>query len=118
MNYIDSNLKVVGTRPIRPDGVDKVTGRAVYAADTAARASLGAVAPTVLLVKEMADALIGHTLDDATLAKLDAAAQAACKPINDKRGTIEYRTKVAGVLARRTAKIAFDRASGKTVKAH
>jgi CO/xanthine dehydrogenase FAD-binding subunit len=85
---------------------------------TAARCSLGAVAPTVLLVKEMADALIGHTLDDATLAALDRAAQAACKPINDKRGTIEYRTKVAGVLARRVAKIAFDRASGKTVKAH
>ncbi len=85
---------------------------------TAARCSLGAVAPTVLLVKEMADALVGHTLDDATLANLDKAAQAACKPINDKRGTIEYRTKVAGVLARRVAKIAFDRASGKTVKAH
>jgi carbon-monoxide dehydrogenase medium subunit len=85
---------------------------------TAARCSLGAVAPTVLLVKEMAGALIGHTLDDATLAALDKAAQAACKPITDKRGTIEYRTKVAGVLARRVAKIAFDRASGKTVKAH
>jgi len=85
---------------------------------TAARCALGAVAPTVLLVKEMADALVGHTLDDATLAALDKAAQASCKPINDKRGTIEYRTKVAGVLARRVAKIAFDRASGKTVKAH
>ena len=84
----------------------------------AARASLGAVAPTVLLVKAMSDALIGHTLDDATLAAIDAAAQAACKPINDKRGTIEYRTKVAGVLARRVAKIAFDRASGTIVKAH
>ncbi len=34
MNYIDSNLKVVGTRPVRPDGVDKVTGRAMYSADT------------------------------------------------------------------------------------
>src|SRR5882757_9385404 len=41
---------------------------------TAARCSLGAVAPTVLLVKEMADALIGHTLDDATLAAIDKAA--------------------------------------------
>ena len=81
---------------------------------TAARVSLGAVAPTVLLVKEAADALIGHTLDEDTLAKLDAAARAACKPINDKRGTIEYRTKVAGVLARRVAAIAFDRAMGKS----
>ncbi len=34
MNYIDSKLKVVGTRPLRPDGVDKVTGRALYSADT------------------------------------------------------------------------------------
>jgi len=86
---------------------------------TAARVSLGAVAPTVLLVDACAQALIGHTLDAATLAKLDAAAQAACKPINDKRGTIEFRTKIAGVLARRTAAIAFDRAAGKsTAKAH
>lgn len=86
---------------------------------TAARVALGAVAPTVILVPEAANALIGHKLDDATLAKLDAAAQAAAKPISDKRGTVEYRTKVAGVLARRTAAIAFDRAAGKTsAKAH
>ena len=77
---------------------------------TAARVALGAVAPTVLLVPDAATALIGHTLDADTLAKLDATARAACKPINDKRGTIEYRTKVAGVLARRVAAIAFDRA--------
>jgi carbon-monoxide dehydrogenase medium subunit len=86
---------------------------------TAARVSLGAVAPTVLLVQAAADVLIGHTLDADTLAKLDAAAQAAAKPISDKRGTIEYRTKIAGVLARRTAAIAFDRANGiKNGKAH
>jgi CO/xanthine dehydrogenase Mo-binding subunit len=34
MNYIDNSLKVVGTRPVRPDGVDKVTGKAIFAADT------------------------------------------------------------------------------------
>jgi CO/xanthine dehydrogenase Mo-binding subunit len=33
MNYVPSDLKVVGTRPIRPDGVDKVTGRAQFGAD-------------------------------------------------------------------------------------
>ncbi|MGH7152826.1 MAG: FAD binding domain-containing protein [Acetobacteraceae bacterium] len=77
-----------------------------------AKVSLGAVAPTPLVVQGAADALIGHTLDAATLAKLDAAAQAVCKPINDKRGTIEYRTKIAGVLARRAAAIAFQRAQG------
>jgi CO/xanthine dehydrogenase Mo-binding subunit len=32
-NTTDHELKVVGTRPIRPDGVDKVTGRANFGAD-------------------------------------------------------------------------------------
>ena len=77
---------------------------------TAAKVSLGAVAPTVLVVPDAAAALVGGRLDDAALAALDAAARAACKPIDDKRGTIEYRTKVAGVLARRAAATAFKRA--------
>jgi carbon-monoxide dehydrogenase medium subunit len=80
---------------------------------TEARVSLGAVAPRPLLVKDCADAIIGTTLDDEALKKLDAAAQAACQPIDDKRGTVEYRTKVAGVLARRTAQTAYDRARNK-----
>jgi len=75
--------------------------------------SLGAVAPTQLIVEDAARALVGHKLDEDTLAKLDAAAQAACKPITDKRGTIEYRIKVAGVLARRAAAIAFERAAAR-----
>ena len=34
MSFLDkADLKVVGTRPIRPDGVDKVTGRANFGAD-------------------------------------------------------------------------------------
>ncbi len=85
---------------------------------TDARVVLGAVAPTQLIVDEAAAALIGHRLDDETLSKLDAAAQRACKPINDKRGTIEYRTKVAGVLARRAATIAFERAAGRVAGVH
>ncbi len=80
---------------------------------TAARVALGAVAPTVLLVKEAANAIIGTKLDDAAKAKLAAAASAACKPIDDKRGTIEFRTDIAGVLARRTAEVAYKRAGGK-----
>jgi carbon-monoxide dehydrogenase medium subunit len=80
---------------------------------TDARVVLGAVAPTQVVVGEAATALIGHKLDDATLQALDAAAQRACKPITDKRGTIEYRTKVAGVLARRAAAIAFERAGAR-----
>ncbi len=47
----------------------------------------------------------------AAIAAVASAASAACRPIDDKRGTIEYRTKVAGVLARRAAGIAHQRAS-------
>ncbi len=80
---------------------------------TDARIVLGAVAPTQVIVEEGAAALKGHRLDPPTLAALDAAAQRACKPITDKRGTIEYRIKVAGVLARRAAAIAFERAGAR-----
>jgi carbon-monoxide dehydrogenase medium subunit len=80
---------------------------------TAARVGLGAVAPTVLLVEDAAKALIGSSLDDQALETAAAACRAACKPINDKRGTIEYRTKVAGVLLKRTALIAAERAGRK-----
>jgi carbon-monoxide dehydrogenase medium subunit len=79
---------------------------------TAARVGLGAVAPTVLLVEAAAEALIGTQLDAADLDAAAAACSAACNPIDDKRGTIDYRTKVAGVLLKRTASIAADRARG------
>jgi carbon-monoxide dehydrogenase medium subunit len=75
-----------------------------------ARVALGAVAPTVILAEAAAAAILGSTLDDAALDRLDAAAQAACRPISDKRGTVEFRTRIAGVLARRVAKIAYERA--------
>jgi len=77
---------------------------------TAARVGLGAVAPTVLNVADAANALIGSRLDDAALEKAAAACRAACRPIDDKRGTIVYRTKVAGVLVKRVALIAAQRA--------
>ena len=77
----------------------------------AAKICLGAVAPTQVAVD--VSGIIGTKLDEAALAKLDAAARAVCNPIDDKRGTIEFRTKVAGVLARRTAAIAMARAGAR-----
>lgn len=79
---------------------------------TAARVGLGAVAPRPLLVEAAAQAIVGTNLDEAALDALAAAASAACDPIDDKRGTIEYRIDVAGVLAKRAAKIAHSRAGG------
>jgi len=77
---------------------------------TAARVSLGAVAARVLLVPEAAQAIVGSRLDEPAQQRLAAAARAACRPIDDKRGTTEFRIQVAGVLARRAALIALDRA--------
>jgi len=77
-----------------------------------ARVALGAVAPKVLLVEDAARALIGTSLDDAALDAFSAACSAAAKPISDKRGTAEFRVHVTGVLARRAALIAKNRAGG------
>jgi len=77
---------------------------------THARVSLGAVAERALLVPEAAAALIGSKVDDAALLRLAEAASAACRPIDDKRGTKVYRIRVAGVLAKRAAAIALERA--------
>lgn len=78
----------------------------------AARVALGAVAPRVLLVEEAAEAILGTTLDATALDALAAAASGAATPIDDKRGTVEFRVRTAGTLARRAAKIAYDRAQG------
>jgi carbon-monoxide dehydrogenase medium subunit len=77
-----------------------------------AKVVLGSVAPTAVVVAAAARAIIGTRLDEAALEKLAAACSAACNPIDDKRGTVEYRTRVAGVLGKRAAKIAFKRAGG------
>ncbi|MBC8339192.1 MAG: xanthine dehydrogenase family protein subunit M [Rhodospirillales bacterium] len=76
----------------------------------AARLALGAVAPTARLVEAASEIMVGNKLDDTVLEALSAAASETCSPIDDKRGTIEFRTKVAGVLACRVAKIAWRRA--------
>lgn len=77
---------------------------------TAARVAIGAVAPTALLVGKAADCLTGSRLEAEALQRMEAAVAAACSPIDDKRGTIAYRTGVAGTLARRAAIIAYRRA--------
>ena len=79
---------------------------------TAARVGIGAVAPTALLVPDAAAALVGSTLDDAALQAAADAASASSSPITDRRGTVEYRRQVVGVLVKRAATIAAERAKG------
>jgi len=80
----------------------------------AARVSLGAVAPTVLLVADAADALMGTKLDDAALAALAGICSQSARPIDDRRGTAAFRQDVVGVMARRAAKIAQARAEDRS----
>ncbi|MBI1180334.1 MAG: xanthine dehydrogenase family protein subunit M [Alphaproteobacteria bacterium] len=89
-------------------GVSLTLDRGGVVAD--ARVGLGAVAPTALVLDQAADILTGTKLEDDVLARLAAAAGAAATPIDDKRGTIDYRRKVVGVLAKRAALIAYQRA--------
>ena len=76
-----------------------------------AHVALGAVAPTVAAGRSRRrGAGRRRSWTTTRSSALDAAARAACHPIDDKRGTIDYRTKIAGVLARRAATIAYARA--------
>ena len=77
---------------------------------TQARVCLGAVAERAVLVQAAADALIGTKVDSEALERMAAACSAAAKPIDDKRGTKAFRIKVSGVMAKRAAAIALDRA--------
>lgn len=79
----------------------------------AARLALCAVSPTAKLVGAASEILAGNRLNDDVLAALAGVARDACSPIDDKRGTIEFRTKVAGVLACRATRLAWQRAEKK-----
>jgi carbon-monoxide dehydrogenase medium subunit len=79
---------------------------------THARVALGAVAPTVILVPDACAALVGSRGEDAALSRAAAASSAAARPISDKRGSVEYRRRISGVLTKRAAAAAFERARG------
>src|SRR3984893_13749618 len=67
---------------------------------TAARVSLGAVGASLPLLAEAAQAIIGSKLDKAAQDRLEAAARAACRPIDHKRRAVEFRIGVGGAAAR------------------
>ncbi len=75
-----------------------------------ARIALAAVAPTPLFVTEAGDALAGKPVNDESIQMAANVARDAAKPINDMRGTIEYRKQLCEVLTRRALHTAVERA--------
>ena len=75
-----------------------------------ARIALGAVGPTPIFAAEASKALIGKKLDDTALENAARLATSVATPIDDMRGTAEYRRHIVGVLTRRVLAIAADRA--------
>jgi CO/xanthine dehydrogenase FAD-binding subunit len=76
----------------------------------AARIGLGAVAATPLFADQASESLIGRKLDEHALATAARLASEKASPIDDMRGTAEYRNHVTGVLTRRALTIAVERA--------
>ena len=103
----DGTSRVVGAAArIRVDGDGRCQEASVV---------LAAVAPTVVEVGAASGILEGRVIPEdsgrsAFWDELGEAVVACCNPIDDKRGTAEFRRKVAQVLARRTVVTAARRA--------
>jgi xanthine dehydrogenase FAD-binding subunit len=82
------------------------------AGDTIQRARVGvvAVAPTPRFAAEASEWLAGKPATDATLAQAGELAKRIASPINDMRGTVEFRVHLVGVLTKRTLAKAVERA--------
>ena len=78
-----------------------------------AKIAIGAAAPTVIRIPVAERILQGKKINDEVLTEVMDETSKACNPINDKRGTIEYRRQVAGVLVKRVILLAEKRALDK-----
>jgi CO/xanthine dehydrogenase FAD-binding subunit len=74
-----------------------------------AKVSIGAVAEKALVAEAAAKALIGKKVDAEIIEKFMSEVRDLARPIDDKRGTVEFRKQVIGVLAKRALHIALER---------
>ena len=72
------------------------------------RIALGAVAPTPVRVPEVEELLRGREISAALLEEAGQVAAANCRPIDDIRGSKEYRQDMVRVFTRRTLRKAID----------
>jgi carbon-monoxide dehydrogenase medium subunit len=75
-----------------------------------ARVSLAAVAPTPLYAAEVSRWLTGRTASPETFTQAGELAKKIASPIDDMRGTVEFRVQLVSVLTKRTLAKAVERA--------
>lgn len=81
---------------------------------TTADVAIGGVGPRAVIVNDAGAALVGtRALDDGVLTAVAETCRAAAEPIDDKRGTADYRRHAIGVLATRAVRIAWQRAAAR-----
>jgi len=78
---------------------------------TTARIALAAVAPVPLRATDAEQVLVGQPLTPQQIERAAELASGAARPIDDHRGSIEFRNHLVRVLTRRTLTTALQRAS-------
>jgi carbon-monoxide dehydrogenase medium subunit len=79
-----------------------------------ARITLGCVAPTILRVPTAENSLIGNPLSESVIREAARLASIAPSPIDDLRGTAEYRTEMVRVLVARALRLLSTHSERKT----
>jgi CO/xanthine dehydrogenase FAD-binding subunit len=79
-----------------------------------ARLALGAVAPTVVLIKAAQELMAGKEPSDVLWRELEMAVRNEVSPIDDLRASAGYRRDMAGVYGRRVLTTAYERAQAGT----
>ncbi|MCA9081289.1 MAG: xanthine dehydrogenase family protein subunit M [Planctomycetaceae bacterium] len=79
-----------------------------------ARIGLGAVAPHPLFAEDVSNWIVNQPASDATYIEAGQRARKIISPIDDHRGTAEFRTHVTGVLVERVLREAVQRAESGT----
>ena len=102
-NEMDIAVVGVGASVILDDAREKIVS---------ARIALGAVAPTPLFAAEASVSLEGQQVGDEAFNRAAELAQSIVTPIDDMRGTKEFRIHITGVLTRRVLAAAVARARG------
>lgn len=75
------------------------------------RLGLNSVGPTIIHAKKAEEVLRGQTISDAILREMGEVAATEVDPVDDNRGSAEYKREMVKVLVRRAAKEALQRAS-------